>query len=84
MSVTEDKLNTFLGKAVGDLGASVSAVLMLIGDELGLYRRSPGTVCQRRSWRKRPGPTSVTSASGWRIRPPAAMWNTTKPATHIT
>jgi SAM-dependent methyltransferase len=37
MSVTEDKLNAFLGKAVGDLAASVSAVLMLIGDELGLY-----------------------------------------------
>ena len=37
MTVTEDTLNTFLGKAVGDLGASASAVLMLIGDELGLY-----------------------------------------------
>ena len=42
MSVTEDKLNTFLGKAVGDLGASVSAVLMLIGDELGLYTALAG------------------------------------------
>src|ERR1700742_4499243 len=38
MAVTEDKLNTFLGKAVGDLGAAVSAVLMLLGDELGLYK----------------------------------------------
>jgi SAM-dependent methyltransferase len=37
VTVTEDKLNEFLGKAVGDLGASASAVLMLIGDELGLY-----------------------------------------------
>ncbi|HYB38254.1 MAG TPA: class I SAM-dependent methyltransferase [Mycobacterium sp.] len=42
MSVTEDKLNAFLGKAVGDLGASVSAVLMLIGDELGLYTALAG------------------------------------------
>ena len=42
MTVTEDKLNTFLGKAVGDLGASVSAVLMLIGDELGLYTALAG------------------------------------------
>ena len=42
MSVTEDKLNTFLGKAVEDLGASVSAVLMLIGDELGLYTALAG------------------------------------------
>lgn len=37
MTVTEEKLNAFLGKAVGDLGAAASAVLMLIGDELGLY-----------------------------------------------
>ncbi|HZU49177.1 MAG TPA: class I SAM-dependent methyltransferase [Mycobacterium sp.] len=42
MSVSDDKLNAFLGKAVGDLGASVSAVLMLIGDELGLYRALAG------------------------------------------
>jgi 2-polyprenyl-3-methyl-5-hydroxy-6-metoxy-1,4-benzoquinol methylase len=38
MAINEEKLNAFLGKAVGDLGASVSAVLMLIGDELGFYR----------------------------------------------
>src|SRR5689334_10224285 len=38
MSIDEAKLNAFLGKAVGDLGAAVSAVLILIGDELGLYR----------------------------------------------
>lgn len=37
MAVNEDKLHAFLGKAVGDLGASISAVLMLLGDELGLY-----------------------------------------------
>ena len=42
IAVSEDKLNTFLGKAVGDLGASVSAVLMLIGDELGLYTALAG------------------------------------------
>jgi len=38
MAVDQDKLNAFLGKAVGDLGAAVSAVLISIGDELGLYR----------------------------------------------
>src|SRR4051812_43001800 len=38
MAVDEEKLGAFLGKAVGDLSASVSAVLMLIGDELGLYK----------------------------------------------
>ena len=38
MSVEEQRLNAFLGKAVGDLGAAVSAVLVSIGDELGLYK----------------------------------------------
>ena len=38
MSVDEQRLNAVLGKAVGDLGAAVSAVLVSIGDELGLYK----------------------------------------------
>lgn len=33
-----DRLNTFLGTAVGDLGAAMSASLMLVGDRLGLYK----------------------------------------------
>jgi SAM-dependent methyltransferase len=36
--VDEQKLGAFLGKAVGDLGAAVSAVLVSIGDELGFYK----------------------------------------------
>jgi SAM-dependent methyltransferase len=38
MAIDQDKLNAFLGKAVGDLGAAMSAVLMSIGDELGYYK----------------------------------------------
>src|SRR3954462_7751664 len=38
MAVDESKLNEFLGKAVGDLGAAMSATLILVGDRLGLYR----------------------------------------------
>jgi 2-polyprenyl-3-methyl-5-hydroxy-6-metoxy-1,4-benzoquinol methylase len=38
MAVDAAKLNAFLGKAVGDLGAAFSAVLISLGDELGLYR----------------------------------------------
>lgn len=38
MSINESKLNEFLGKAVGDLGAAMSATLMLVGDRLGLYK----------------------------------------------
>lgn len=38
MAVDEASLNDFIGKAVGDLGAAMSAALMLVGDRLGLYR----------------------------------------------
>ena len=38
MAVNEANLNAFLGKAVGDLGAAMSAALVLVGDRLGLYR----------------------------------------------
>ena len=38
MAIEESRLNAFLGKAVGDLGAALSAVLIALGDELGLYR----------------------------------------------
>jgi hypothetical protein len=43
MSVTtqsndEDNLNAFLGHFVDDLGAALSAALVVIGDKLGLYR----------------------------------------------
>ncbi|WP_137144848.1 class I SAM-dependent methyltransferase [Mycolicibacterium sp. CR10] len=37
MTTTADRLEAFLGKAVADLGAAASAVLVSIGDELGLY-----------------------------------------------
>ena len=38
MNIDETKLNDFLGKAVGDLGAAISASLILVGDRLGLYK----------------------------------------------
>jgi SAM-dependent methyltransferase len=38
MPVNETRLNEFLGKAVGDLGAAMSAALMLVGDRLGLFK----------------------------------------------
>ena len=33
-----EKLNAFIGKALGDIGAAASAALVIIGDKLGLYR----------------------------------------------
>ena len=38
MAINEQRLNAFLGKAVTDLGAAISAVLISIGDELGFYK----------------------------------------------
>lgn len=37
-TIDENKLNAFVGRAVGDIGAAISAALVLIGDELGLYK----------------------------------------------
>src|SRR5258707_2416511 len=36
--VDPDKLNSFMGKMVGDIGTALNASLMLIGDKLGLYK----------------------------------------------
>ncbi len=38
MGIDEAKLQEFMGKAVGDIGAAMSANMVLIGDRLGLYR----------------------------------------------
>jgi 2-polyprenyl-3-methyl-5-hydroxy-6-metoxy-1,4-benzoquinol methylase len=38
MQIDEKKLNDFLGKVVGDVGAAMSAALVVIGDKLGLYK----------------------------------------------
>jgi SAM-dependent methyltransferase len=37
-TIDEAKLNAFMGRFVGDLGATMSAALVVIGDRLGLYR----------------------------------------------
>ncbi|MCU1323851.1 MAG: Methyltransferase type 12 [Acidobacteriaceae bacterium] len=37
-SIDMAKLNDFMGKAVGDMGAAMHAVLILLGDRLGLYK----------------------------------------------
>jgi SAM-dependent methyltransferase len=38
MAPDEAKLQAFLGKVVGDVGAAMSAALVVLGDRLGLYR----------------------------------------------
>jgi len=36
--INEDRMNQFLGKVVGDFGASLSSSLAYIGQKLGLYK----------------------------------------------
>lgn len=38
MAVDMDKLNNFMGRFVGDLGAAVHAGMVVIGEKLGLYK----------------------------------------------
>jgi hypothetical protein len=37
-TINEERLNEFMGRFVGDLGAAISSALVVIGDRLGLYR----------------------------------------------
>ena len=36
--IDESKLNEFMGRAVADMGAAIHAVMILLGDRLGLYK----------------------------------------------
>jgi SAM-dependent methyltransferase len=54
MAVDPQKLNEFVGKMVGDLGAAMSAALVVLGDRLGLYKQlaaggpsTPAALAQR-------------------------------------
>jgi hypothetical protein len=42
-TIDEAKLEEFMGRFVGDLGAAMSAALVVIGDRLGLYRALAGS-----------------------------------------
>src|SRR6476620_9339321 len=37
-AIDEDKLNNFLAKVVSDVGSAMSAALVVLGDQLGLWR----------------------------------------------
>jgi len=42
MAVDQGKLEAFMGKMLGDMGAAMAAPLVLVGDRLGLYRAMAG------------------------------------------
>src|SRR4051812_19038494 len=49
MAIDESKLNEFMGRFVGDLGAVMHAATIVVGDQLGLYKalaRAPQTAEQ--------------------------------------
>lgn len=41
-TIDQAKLDEFMGRAVGDLGAAVSGVMVYLGDRLGLYKAMAG------------------------------------------
>ena len=42
MAVDHEKVQEFVGKALGDLGGALTSALVVIGDKLGLYRAMAG------------------------------------------
>jgi SAM-dependent methyltransferase len=42
LNINDAKLNEFMGKALGDMGAAINTALVLIGDRLGLYKAMAG------------------------------------------
>jgi 2-polyprenyl-3-methyl-5-hydroxy-6-metoxy-1,4-benzoquinol methylase len=40
--IDPSKLNTFLGQAIGEMGAAMNAALIVLGDKLGLYKAMNG------------------------------------------
>ena len=54
-AINMDQLNAFLGKFVGDLGASVHAGMVVIGEKLGLYKALAGAPATSSELAKRTG-----------------------------
>ena len=79
--VDADKLDQFVFRAVEEVGATLNAALVVMGDQLGLYRALAGAGALRRpSWPRAPAPPSATCASGSTPRPRAASSTTTRDA----
>jgi hypothetical protein len=81
MAIDESKLNEFMGKFVGDLGAVMHAATVVVGDKLGLYKTLAEKPASSEDLARRTEPTRAICASGWRARLRAATCNTTPRAT---
>src|SRR3954454_16420801 len=64
-TVDDDLLGAFLGRMIDDVGATVSAALVVIGDRLGLYRAmADGRPVTAEDLAARPG-TAVAYVRPW-------------------
>ena len=81
MTVDQDKLNEFLGRFVGDLGATVAAGAVVLGDRLGLYRGLAGSPATATELAERTDTDTRRSPSGCAGRPPAGTSSTTRAPT---
>ena len=64
MPIDQDKLNEFLSRFVGDLGATMAAGSVLVGDRLGLYRALAGRPLQPHELAERTG-TATRYVDEW-------------------
>ena len=68
-----------VGQFVGDLGATMAAGNVLVGDRLGLYRALAEGPADAGALAARPAPTRATSRSGCAARRRAGTSSSTRP-----
>ena len=85
-ALDEERIGAFVGQVLGELGATLNAALVVIGDRLGLYKAmaGAGAADRRPSWPSAPARASATCASGSTRRRPAATSRTTPVAQRYT
>ena len=65
VAVDGDKLMQFVFRAVDEVGATLNAALVVMGDKLGCYRAMAGAGgLTPANWPSAPAPLSATCASG--------------------
>ena len=75
MAIDQDKLTEFLHKFVADLGATMAAGNVLVGDRLGFYRALAGHPMLPRELADFPRlPVSRNAASGVTLRQSVPSW----------
>jgi hypothetical protein len=75
MDVNPDKLNAFMGKMLGDMGAAANAALIKVGDRLGLYKAlaangpmTPADLCESQRHDRALHPRVAVRTGGSRLR----------------